>query len=384
VFGGSYAPAATGGDSGNAVVFSIDPSSGAGVCSLDVTGTTVSFTGAGTCVIDADQAGNANYDAAAQQQQSFTVVKLPSAAISSPADHQTYAVGQHVATTFSCTEGDGGPGIATCNDSNGGSGTSGTLDTSALGRHTYSVTATSRDGQMATATVDYTVAAGPRIVISAPRAGARYEFGTRVLAGYRCIDGAGGPGISACTANVPAGSAIPTSRAGTQRFTVTAVSSDGQRTTSSLSYIVMPDRAFSITHLTTAANGTVRFRASVPGAGRIDVLETAWISNLAHAAVALQPARHRIASARTHKTATHPRDLTLRVTPNRQGRRLVAHHTYAITLRLWITYTPTHGTPFSVGLYNLHLGCRSEIAIHLTPGQRTHIKAPAGCRHQPG
>jgi hypothetical protein len=38
----------------------------------------VSLTGAGTCVIDADQAGNADYDAAAEQQQSFTVVKPPS------------------------------------------------------------------------------------------------------------------------------------------------------------------------------------------------------------------------------------------------------------------------------------------------------------------
>jgi hypothetical protein len=41
------------------------------VCSIS--GTTVSFTAAGTCVIDANQAGNANYNAAPQVQQSFTV-----------------------------------------------------------------------------------------------------------------------------------------------------------------------------------------------------------------------------------------------------------------------------------------------------------------------
>ena len=75
VYGGSYTPAATGGASGNPVTFSIDSSSGAGVCSLNSSGTTVTFTGVGTCVIDANQAGNADYNAAAQQQQSFTVAK---------------------------------------------------------------------------------------------------------------------------------------------------------------------------------------------------------------------------------------------------------------------------------------------------------------------
>ncbi len=66
-------PAATGGASGNPVTFSIDPSAGAAPSS----GATVTFTGAGTCVIDANQAGNTNYIAAPQVQQSITVVKAP-------------------------------------------------------------------------------------------------------------------------------------------------------------------------------------------------------------------------------------------------------------------------------------------------------------------
>jgi len=77
-FGGSYTPAATGGASGNPVVFSIDSSSGTGVCSISNSGK-VSFTGVGTCVLDANQAGNANYNAAAQVQQSFAVAKEPTA-----------------------------------------------------------------------------------------------------------------------------------------------------------------------------------------------------------------------------------------------------------------------------------------------------------------
>jgi hypothetical protein len=69
--GGSYDVSATGGDSGNPVTFRIDSSSASGACLLN--GSTVSFTGTGTCVIDADQAGNGTYDAAPQKQQSLTI-----------------------------------------------------------------------------------------------------------------------------------------------------------------------------------------------------------------------------------------------------------------------------------------------------------------------
>src|SRR6185295_10897281 len=42
-------------------------------CSLQGTPATVSFLASGTCVIDANQAGNAGFAAAAQVQQSFGV-----------------------------------------------------------------------------------------------------------------------------------------------------------------------------------------------------------------------------------------------------------------------------------------------------------------------
>jgi hypothetical protein len=51
------------------VTFSLDGASSG--CSLD--GATVTFTGAGTCVIDANQAGNTDYEVAAQVQQSVSV-----------------------------------------------------------------------------------------------------------------------------------------------------------------------------------------------------------------------------------------------------------------------------------------------------------------------
>jgi hypothetical protein len=70
VVGGSYTVTATA-SSGLPVSLSLDPSSKAGACSLN--GAIVSFTGGGACVIDANQTGNAAYDAATQAQQSLTV-----------------------------------------------------------------------------------------------------------------------------------------------------------------------------------------------------------------------------------------------------------------------------------------------------------------------
>ena len=71
VSGPGYSVAATA-SSGLTVALSIDASA-SGVCTI--AGNTVSFVHAGTCVIDANQAGNAAYSAATQVQQSFTVAK---------------------------------------------------------------------------------------------------------------------------------------------------------------------------------------------------------------------------------------------------------------------------------------------------------------------
>jgi hypothetical protein len=72
VGGPTYTVTATGGASGNPVVISIDAAS-AGACSL--AGSTVSFQHAGTCVVDANQAGNSDYLPANQVQQSIAVGK---------------------------------------------------------------------------------------------------------------------------------------------------------------------------------------------------------------------------------------------------------------------------------------------------------------------
>lgn len=80
VGGPTYTPIASA-SSGMAVTFSIDPSSSA-VCALNAG--VISFTANGTCSLNANQAGDARYNAAAQVQQSFTVGLSATATPSAP------------------------------------------------------------------------------------------------------------------------------------------------------------------------------------------------------------------------------------------------------------------------------------------------------------
>jgi hypothetical protein len=70
IVGGPAYTVSASASSGLSVSFSVEPAS-SGVCTLS--GTTVSFVGAGTCTIRAEQAGNASYQAAAPVTQSFAV-----------------------------------------------------------------------------------------------------------------------------------------------------------------------------------------------------------------------------------------------------------------------------------------------------------------------
>jgi uncharacterized protein YjbI with pentapeptide repeats len=117
----------------------------------------------------------------------------------------------------------------------------------------------------------------------------------------------------------------------------------------------LPTNHFTRSRIKVGRNGTLTFAVTVPGPGTVDVLATASNDNLARAAIRLRPATRRFVYARSHLRARRATTLHLRVRPNARGRWLVRHHTFRVTLRLWISYTPRGGRARTFGVHGLHL-----------------------------
>ena len=103
--GGSYALSATGGASGNTVIFSVDSSTTNNACSLGGDGVTVSFLHSGSCVIDANQAGDADYAAATEAQQTIAVGLAPQTISFTSTNPSPVVIGATYTPTAAATSG---------------------------------------------------------------------------------------------------------------------------------------------------------------------------------------------------------------------------------------------------------------------------------------
>jgi hypothetical protein len=236
-----------------------------------------------------------------------------------------------VPTSFSCSEGAGGPGIASCADSNGGSGGNGHLDTSTAGSHTYTVTATSADGGTGTASISYTAIAAPSATISSPSPGGFYALGQSVPTSFSCAEGTAGPGLSSCTdSNGASGGSgrLDTSTTGSHTYTVTAVSTDGQYGSVSITYTVVgPRPKVDISGKpSTKAHGhtilvTPGIKVSCPAAG--DPCTADETASVTVAALVARAKTRKVVIGRAHFTipAGKTRELTFKL--NSKGARLL-------------------------------------------------------------
>jgi hypothetical protein len=384
----------------------------------------------GTGRLDTSTLGSHTYTVTATQdgltattQFSYVVAAPPTARITSPSAAGVYTVGQAVPTRFSCSEGSHGPGIATCIDSRGDGHGTGTLDTSTEGAHTYAVTATSQDGQVGAATTRYTVvgkspevvvtspinnaeylwtalpaadftcisgagsaiqsckatvgdqaiAAGqalpnalgthtlsvtatdadglsstqtaiytvtysavppPPVSIRAPAQGRSYRLGQAVRARYLCAATTTGPALKSCVGTVPAGHRIDTRTLGGHTFSVSATNDQGESTTETVSYKVVPTtNRFVVVRLRATASGEARLALRLPGPGSVRVVATVWN------AAAKAPGRH-LAYGTASAGARKGGPLALVIEPTAAARALLRSHGAHPVIALTVTYKP--------------------------------------------
>ncbi len=164
----------------------------------------------------------------------------PSVNLVTPADGANYGLGAPVDADFSCADEQYGSGLASCV---GDVADGAAIDTSTLGAHTFTVTATDNAGNTTVVTHDYNVIASggdttpPAVTLSSPVSGAVYHVGDVVVADYSCADS--GSGVASCAGTVPDGANVDTASAGVKTFTVDAADNAGNPASASASYLVL-------------------------------------------------------------------------------------------------------------------------------------------------
>jgi probable HAF family extracellular repeat protein len=106
---------------------------------------------------------------------------------------------------------------------------------------TYTCSATNASGSATKSVTIKRDTVAPAVAVKAPANNAIYTVGQKVLASYGCTDATSG--VASCAGTVAAGTAITTSVAGAQSFSVTGTDNAGNAATKTVNYIVEPPTA---------------------------------------------------------------------------------------------------------------------------------------------
>jgi len=179
----------------------------------------------------------------------------PTIDLRSPSDGDHVGQGDELVVDFSCSDEQGGSGLASCV---GTTADGASLDTSRLGDVSVTVTARDNAGNQRAVTHTVTVVddTSPKVTIASPVEGAVYERGASVSADYSCSDEENGSGLQSCVGDVADGGNVDTSTLGQHSFTVQATDRAGNTGSKSVNYTVV-DRTAPVISVATPSAGAV-------------------------------------------------------------------------------------------------------------------------------
>ena len=182
--------------------------------------------------------------------------------LTTPKNEAEYARGRTVLADYSCQMTDQVSCVGPVPDG-------APIDTSTLGAHSFTVTATDGSGAQESVTHRYSVVdrTKPSVAVTSPIDGASFVQGAPVTADYGCADEAGGSGLASCIGTVADGAPLATSTLGASRpFSVTATDVAGNTRTVERTYAVTqrPDVLIVPTGGSTPAGGGVYSTTATP------------------------------------------------------------------------------------------------------------------------
>ncbi|HEY5430855.1 MAG TPA: Ig-like domain-containing protein, partial [Solirubrobacteraceae bacterium] len=188
----------------------------------------------------------------------------PEVSVTNPVSNAAYLWGSVPSAQFTCAPGTGGTLSSCTATGDGQSIVNGQALPSGVGTHAMTITATDADGMTSVVALTYTVSSAinppPPVSIGAPVQGASYRLGQSVRARYSCLASSHAPALQACVGSVATGRAINTGTLGTHTFSVSATNAEGESSTETAAYTVVPTtNRFSASRPKADVHGNIRF-----------------------------------------------------------------------------------------------------------------------------